>query len=299
MILAVKALKRSRYNMNQWKASLVVSHDLHLDLNQVMIIIWVAFPPPPYEDTSPTDLMYRTSPSLMFPSLQTEFDFLAEPSPNFFFPFYGFMDGISDEHQFEPSAEQMDTESPFNNMFAERNVSEELAEHLTALTLSLPRDHPERAPSINLALGMTTLTQANVKMFIRLYFHHWNRHSPILHRGSFDVMTSSLPLILVVALTGALFSVSTDHHSTVRSMLDIAEESAFRDPDFQDIASGIFPEDLPQRRRAVQALQAAFSIAQLQLREGSVPKRKFVRSTRFDQIIYVSWSSTPPFQEIC
>lgn len=70
-------------------------------------------------------------------------------------------------------------------------------------------------------------------------------------------------------------------------MLDIAEELAFRDPEFRKLISGIFPGGIYERRQALEALQAAFTIMQLQLREGSAHKRKCVRAVRFDQIIYV------------
>ncbi|KEF52267.1 uncharacterized protein A1O9_11507 [Exophiala aquamarina CBS 119918] len=167
----------------------------------------------------------------------------------------------------------------------DRNISIELADQLTALTLSLPHDHPEHAPSIHLALGMRTLTQNNISIFLQLYFQHWNRHSPVVHPGTFGVFRTPLPLLLVMTLTGALFSLAPGAVTTARSMLELAEEFAFSDPDFQRIASGIFPEGLEQRRRALKALQAAFCAVQLQLREGTTWKRKCMRTVRFDQII--------------
>lgn len=185
-------------------------------------------------------------------------------------------------------ASQAETESMVNFDLMGRDLRAEFAESLTKLTLSLPRDHPDHAPSINLALGMTMLTQTNIEKFLWLYFHHWNRHSPVVHRRTFDVTDTSLPLVLVMTLTGALFSLSPDEVSAGQSMLDLAEEFAFRDADFERIASGIIPEGPDGRRRALQALQASFSAAQLQLRQGSTWKRHSVRSDRFNQIIYVS-----------
>ncbi|KAJ9622519.1 hypothetical protein H2204_011532 [Knufia peltigerae] len=167
-----------------------------------------------------------------------------------------------------------------------RDLPAEFAESLTKLTLSLPRDHPEHAPSINLALGMTMLTQSNIERFLGLYFRHWNRHSPVVHRRTFDVADTSLALVLVMTLTGALFSLIPDEVSGAQSMLDLAEEFAFHDPDFEKLTSGISSEGPDGRRRALQALQASFSAAQLQLRQGSTWKRQQVRSERFNQIIF-------------
>ncbi|OQU93942.1 Fungal specific transcription factor domain-containing protein [Cladophialophora immunda] len=188
--------------------------------------------------------------------------------------------------RFVTPAGQVGTGSPITYDLMGRDLPAEFAEELTTLTLSLPRDHPERAPSINLALGMTIFTEANIERFLWLYFHHWNRHSPVLHRGTFDVADASLALVLVMTLTGALFSLSPGEVTMAQSMLDLAEEFSFRNPDFERIMSGIFPEGPHERRRALQAIQAAFSAAQLQLREGSSCKRQHVRSHRFDQIIY-------------
>lgn len=192
-------------------------------------------------------------------------------------------------------ASQAGIGSPVTCNLGGRDLPAEFAEHLTTLTLSLPRDHPERAPSINLALGMTIFTEAKIEKFLRLYFHHWNRHSPVVHRRTFDVVDTSLALVLVMTLTGALFSSSPDEVATAQSMLDLAEEFAFRDADFETIASGFFPDGPDGCRRALQALQAAFSAAQLQLREGSTWKRQHVRTDRFDQIIYVSPSHWTPW----
>lgn len=92
---------------------------------------------------------------------------------------------------------------PSSGTFVDRDLPAESADHLTALTLALPRSHPEHAPNINLALGMSTLTPANIRKFPRLYFHHWNRHSPVVHPGTFEVYKAPLPLLLVMTLTGA------------------------------------------------------------------------------------------------
>ncbi|KIX95737.1 uncharacterized protein Z520_08445 [Fonsecaea multimorphosa CBS 102226] len=195
------------------------------------------------------------------------------------------IDRRQDQDPIVSLTEQVDSPYPFNDSGMDRNLSAEFADHLTALTLSLPQNHPEHAPSLNLALGMSTLSSINISRFLQLYFHHWNRHSPIVHPGTFDVLNASLPLLFVMTLTGALFSLSPDAVTVARSMLELAEEFAFRDSDFQKVASGTFPEGVDQRRRALQAFQAAFCAAQLQLREGNMWKRKCVRTFRFDQII--------------
>ena len=240
-------------------------------------------PPFPMSDDLPLDVALGVDADMSFSPIY-ELGISDRFSPGIFLPLHE----TQRSTRVMVPASKAETGSHVTYDLTGRDLQAELAEHLTNLTLSLPRGHLERAPSINLALGMTKFTQANIERFLWLYFHHWNRHSPVVHRGTFDVADTSLALVLVMTLTGALFSLSPGEVATARSMLDLGEECAFRDPDFERIASGIFPEGPGGRRRALQALQAAFSAAQLQLREGNAWKRQHVRSDRLDQIIYVS-----------
>ena len=112
------------------------------------------------------------------------------------------------EEQLPVFTEEANNGSPFDCGRLGRDLSTEFLMHLTELSRWLSWEHPEHDPSANLAMGMTILTKSNIQTFIRLYFHHWNRHSPVVHRGTFDVNKSPLPLLLVITLTGALFSVS-------------------------------------------------------------------------------------------
>ena len=75
------------------------------------------------------------------------------------------------------------------------------------------------------------------------------------------------------------------------SSLNLAEEHAFRNANFENLVSGIAPDESLGNSASFEALQAAFSIAQLQLRKGSLAKRKYTRTVRFGNIIIVGIES--------
>lgn len=166
-------------------------------------------------------------------------------------------------------------------------LTDDLMYHLHEFCSTLPAGHPEANPDRNLTPGLELISPSNITKFVNLYFYHWNRHSPIIHRGTFDPGKASIPLLFIVILTGALFS-SQDDAAKARALLDLAEEYAFRNRPFERLLAGDPLTGSDGDRTSLDAIQAAFSVAQLQLREGSANVKKHTRSVRFGQIIQVS-----------
>lgn len=166
-------------------------------------------------------------------------------------------------------------------------LTDDLMYHLHKFSADLPAGHPERDPNRNLTQGLELISPSNITKFVNLYFHHWNRHSPIIHRATFDPGKASLPLLFAIILTGALFS-SQDEAAKARDLLNLAEEFAFRNKAFEKLLAGQTPNGYDDDRVSRDALQAAMSVAQVQLREGSAGARRRARSTRFGQAIVVS-----------
>jgi hypothetical protein len=165
-------------------------------------------------------------------------------------------------------------------------LTDDLMYHLHEFCAALPTGHPECAPNLHLSQGLGLIAPSSISRFVDLYFHHWNQHSPIIHRATFDIEKASLPLLFAIILTGALFS-SQDDVAKARMLLSLAEEFAFRDKVFGKLLAGSSPSGPDEEGRSFDALQAAFSIAQVQLREGSASTRKHARSIRFGEIIIV------------
>lgn len=170
-------------------------------------------------------------------------------------------------------------------------LTDDLMYHLHEFCDTLPAGHLQRSPNHNLTQGLELISPSNITKFVNIYFHHWNRHSPVVHRGTFDPEKTSLPLLFVIILTGALFS-SQNEAAKAKALLDLAEEFAFRNKPFEKLLAGSSPIGDEEERVSRNALQATFSVAQLQLRESSASTRKNARLTRFGQIITVNCFGT-------
>jgi hypothetical protein len=89
----------------------------------------------------------------------------------------------------------------------------------------------------------------------------------------------------VVVITGALFSSGTNEIEQARGVLNLVEEYTFSNTSFRNLLSGSDTPVDSNDPEAWQALQAAFFVIQVQLREGSPAKRKEARSFHFDEIV--------------
>ena len=161
-----------------------------------------------------------------------------------------------------------------------------LLESLTEFTFSLPQDHPEGAPNESLVKAASLFSKERVERFVGHYFRDYCPHSPILHPVTFQASSVSPLLLTVVVVTGALFSSSSNDIELARSILNLVEEYAFSNPVFRKLL--LAPAATPRRPddvESLQALEAAFFITQVQLREGSPSKRKDARNIRFEEII--------------
>lgn len=165
-------------------------------------------------------------------------------------------------------------------------LTDDLMYHLHEFCTTLPADHAERDPNNNLAECLDLISPSNIAKFVNLYFHQWNRHSPVIHRATFDPGKASLPLLFAIIVTGALFS-SEDEVAKARRLLNLAEEYAFRNKTFVALLQARRPEGSYEEYASREAIQAAFSVAQVQLREGSAAARKHARFMCFDQVITV------------
>lgn len=180
---------------------------------------------------------------------------------------------------------------------ANNRLTDDFMYHLHEFCSTLPVGHPEANPNLNLTPGLELISPSNITKFVNLYFHHWNHHSPIIHRSTFDPGRASLPLLLVVILTGALFS-SQDDAAKARMLLGLAEEYAFRSRPFEKLLAGTPAITFDEDQSSLDALQASFSVAQLQLREGSTSTKKRTRSVRFGQIIRVRYKWNQRWSEL-
>ncbi|OAL31817.1 hypothetical protein AYO22_00687 [Fonsecaea multimorphosa] len=160
-----------------------------------------------------------------------------------------------------------------------------LLDCLTGFTLSLPHGHPESAPNDRLAKAAKLFSRANVERFVGHYFRDYCPHSPILHPGTFQLAATSPFLLTVLVLTGALFSSSPTDMELARDILGLVVEYAFSNPVFKKLLQGPDAVRGLDEVETLQALEAAFFITQVQIREGSPAKRRDARKSLFEDII--------------
>lgn len=136
------------------------------------------------------------------------------------------------------------------------------------------------------------LPPKKIAYFVSIYFREWQPHSPIIYPASFDINRVSFPLLLAVVLVGILYS--SDEHSAdfARGMFPLAEELIFRERIFaSELTRNKKPRtaaDIDYATEDLQAIQAAFVMAKILLREGGEEKKNHVQSVVFDRIIAVS-----------
>ncbi len=169
-----------------------------------------------------------------------------------------------------------------------KSRTNELADCLTAVSLSLPKDHPQCAPNAHLAQALSLFEQSSIQKFISIYFHQCHRHTPIIHSGTFNANTVTVPLLLAIILTGALSSPHPDEVSKAQGVLDLTEECVFRDASFVKLVDGILPDLGLDYEKALQSIQAVLTVGQVRLRGSSIEKRREMRSDGFDKLIHVS-----------
>lgn len=166
-----------------------------------------------------------------------------------------------------------------------QGAANNLLDELTHFSSCWSPHHIRDCPQESLVAGFTLFTAGRISALVEDYFLRWNHHSPIIHAASFNISTAHTPLLLAVCLTSALLDPSSDDAAAARGLLDLAEDYVFEHRGFKGIVDTSVTTDTPQLGQALPAVQAAFSIAQIQLRQGSHSKRESIRDHRFDQLV--------------
>lgn len=136
-----------------------------------------------------------------------------------------------------------------------------------------------------------------IERLIDLYFEFWHPHCPIVHRPSFSVETTPIPLLISMSLMGAMYSQVDKDSVTAKPLLDLAEHYIFTledlTPEFEiRQALRAQPPTSPEQSTmhsllAFQHLQAAYIMVCLQFWAGNAVSRKRAIETRFGVVIKV------------
>lgn len=159
---------------------------------------------------------------------------------------------------------------------------------------NLPSESVEACSDLYISEALELLDITNIPILITAYFEQWQRHSPVLHPSFFDPNTVSFPLLLSVILVGAFYSSDEQRIATAQMLIPVAEEWVFISRIFTKQRSS--PRVTKQNSLSCtdklsdfEALQAAFIMIKILLREGDTKKTNEIRTTMFDQVIPVTY----------
>lgn len=135
------------------------------------------------------------------------------------------------------------------------------------------------------------VTPEKIHSFVKLYFHHWHRHGPIIHEPSFDSTIVALPLLLSVFAIGGMYSKIALEVSMIKSLLDILEIVFYGTPGIEDQyefrqAVPIAENDFDEQRQ-LEEFQGAYLMIVAQYWAGNAVAKQRVRQQRFMRLISV------------
>ncbi|KAL2167284.1 hypothetical protein VTG60DRAFT_1443 [Thermothelomyces hinnuleus] len=128
---------------------------------------------------------------------------------------------------------------------------------------------------------------ARFSKFIELYWSVWHPNVNFLHRPTFDPTSAKSILLAGMALIGACVSPDPADNEDAKMWFNCVEEMVFTDDDFcKDIEPPATSEIiLPENRRKLQALQAAYLVCLYQNWEGTDASKRRIRRHRFSTVV--------------
>ncbi|KAH8802667.1 hypothetical protein F5884DRAFT_755982 [Xylogone sp. PMI_703] len=138
-------------------------------------------------------------------------------------------------------------------------------------------------------------TPSRIEGFVKIFFDSFYPHCPLIHAPSYSVDTSPIPLLLILAVMGAMYSTNETDLSSAKLILDLVELYIFSLDDFTeefDIRNFLRLSTGENSRKeqesdplAFQNLQAAYLIALVQFWAGNKAARKRSMEIRYNTVI--------------
>jgi hypothetical protein len=128
---------------------------------------------------------------------------------------------------------------------------------------------------------------SNIRNYLKLFWDRWYRHTPIIHKPTFEATETPCLLLATMVLLGAFMSQNEQDASGAREWLEIAEESIFKEKWLSGcLANSVGDRDMSNRAQ-VALLQAAFFICILQNWEGGDDAKTRIRRSRHAMLVAV------------
>lgn len=132
--------------------------------------------------------------------------------------------------------------------------------------------------------------ERNVGDFINAYFDHTVRpRSRIVLKSSFNLETTSAPLLLAIFLLGASCGLSDHAKSQAKIYFDMAEEAVFENPNFLRLVYNQQSRDGDSLNQTeIESIQAAILIILNQLASHKPEARRRVRIQRYPTLVSIA-----------
>ncbi|KAH8591713.1 hypothetical protein B0O99DRAFT_631510 [Bisporella sp. PMI_857] len=124
---------------------------------------------------------------------------------------------------------------------------------------------------------------SNLRKFLQLFWDEWYPHCPVIHRPTFNVLSTPVVLLIPMALMGACMSPDPQDVTTAKDWLEFGEEKVFSSA----ILSGepVDSSQLDNEPPSLRVLQAAYIICILLNWEGTDIMKRRVRHQRFTALV--------------
>lgn len=140
------------------------------------------------------------------------------------------------------------------------------------------------------ALSYEFFHPVKVERFLALFWSCWHPNWPVVHRPTFDPVTSQLGLLMAVLLIGACLSTDQRDRAIASIWLNTVEEIVFRNEAFSGaMCNNLKNNNLREVRlkNRLGILQGAYCVCLLQTWEGSKESKRRIRRDRYNSLIWV------------
>ncbi|KAH8649737.1 hypothetical protein BGZ60DRAFT_199046 [Tricladium varicosporioides] len=131
-------------------------------------------------------------------------------------------------------------------------------------------------------------SSTNLRKFMELYWAIWSPNVNFMHRPTFNPMACKSVLLASMVLIGASVSPVTADNEDAKAWFNCVEEMVFIDDDFcsDTLSTDAAPFDPPpDRRRKIEALQAAYMVVLYQNWEGTDASKRRMRRYRYSNLV--------------
>jgi hypothetical protein len=191
-----------------------------------------------------------------------------------------------------PALKPADTGLVSARIQAMESRSQEIRSILQLTAASFGSSMPEGQPMLELGPTISQLDSPELVSLVDLFFQHYHKHCPIIHRPSFQPADCPPALLLAVVALGGMYAPEKPRVERMRSLLDVIELYIYNLPGLREEYLQSFDlskaADELHLHSQFQVLQSAYLIVVAQYFSGNIAAKRRARRQRFMRILDVS-----------